>query len=40
MWQSAVVELESQRDTSRSENIAMTARLTLMADEVLGIVSI
>lgn len=35
IWQSTVIELETQRDQSRRETEAVSARLTLLADEVV-----
>ena len=34
LWQSTIVELESQKESSREEIIAISARLSLLADEV------
>jgi len=35
IWQSTVISLESQRDESRREILAITARLNILADEVV-----
>jgi hypothetical protein len=35
IWQSTVLELETQRDQSQREIVAVSARLTLLADEVI-----
>lgn len=35
IWQSTVIELETQRDQSQREVLAVSARLTLLADEVI-----
>lgn len=35
LWQSTVLELSAQRETSRHEVIALSARLSLLADEIV-----
>ena len=35
LWQSTVLELSAQREQSHHENVALSARLTLLADEIV-----